>query len=178
MRPIITIEMCRQILEACSEGADYKQLAKVIGVSATTISHWHKRGSYQEDDKRFKSNPIYQLFAVAIESGQLIYNLKRYKKRLEINLNHNNQGYRDEVERSIELICDDRVMDRMEQLDFYHNAIKPSLDHMSMTGQIQEKVDSQILAMHSYFESLIVQIIKFEPTWKNAKRGRPKTNVG
>ena len=174
MKPTFTIEMCRQTLEACSEGADYQTIAKMLGVANPTVSLWYKRGMYKEEDRRFKSHPLYQLFAVAIEVGQLIYNLNRFKKRMEVNLNHNNAGYRFEVERSIELICDDRPMDRMEQLDFYYNAVRPSLDHMTMTGQLQEKVDQQIASMLLYFESLAKQIIQFEPTWENAKMGRPR----
>ena len=175
MKPIITIEMCRQILEACSEGADFKKLATIIGVSPTTISHWYKRGSFKEDDDVFKGHPYYQLFACSIEIGGLICNLQKFKDRIYVNCHHQTPTFMNDLARSMNDL--NRNVGSLKAMEYLHKEMSIPRDHMTQSSESQRQIDIQIKSLLSYYESLIVQVIKFAPTWKNVNMGRPRKNA-
>lgn len=175
MKPTFTIETCRQVLDACSQGADFKKLATVLGVSPTTISHWYKRGSFEEGDNFFKGHPYYQLFACSIEIGGLVYNLKKFKDRIYVNAQHQTPSFMNDLARSMNNL--NQNVGSLKAMEYLHREMLIPRDHMTKSSESQKQIDTQIESLLSYYESLIIQIVKFEPTWKNVNMGRPRKNI-
>lgn len=174
MKPTFTIETCRQVLEACSQGADFKKLATIIGVSPTTISHWYKRGSFKDDDV-FKGHPYYQLFACSIEIGGLVYNLQEFKNRIFVNCHHQTPSFMNDLARSMNDL--NRNVGSLKAMEYLHREMSIPRDHVTKSSESQRQIDTQIESLLSYYESLIIQVIKFEPTWRNVNMGRPRKNI-
>jgi predicted transcriptional regulator len=168
----LTVDMCSEILEIASNGGDYTEIANFLGLTRQAISQWYRNSVGEDGDETFKGNPIYQLFAVAIEVGRSIYALKQVKRRISINKDHSNKEWLQQTH----ALLKQPGMSKTEQVEWWTSEMSIITSHGIMSGTSQAKIDQAIEEMRAYYKSLEEQVIKFGPSWSNPIVGRPRKN--
>ncbi len=166
----LTVEMCNQILEIASNGGEYTDIANHLGLTRQAVSQWYRNSVGEKDAEDFKGDPVYQLFALAIEIGKSINALKLVKRRISINKNHSTKEWLQQTYTLLKL----PGMSKTEQVGWFESEMSIITNHGIMGGTSHAKIDQAIEEMQAYYRSLERQVLKFGASWKNPTVGRPR----
>lgn len=170
MAQTLTVELCNQIFEITSNGGEYKDIAELLGVTRQAVSQWYRNSVGEEGAETFKGEPVYQLFAVAIEIGKSITALKLVKRRISINKDHSNKEWLQKTH----ALLKHPDMSKTEQVEWWTSEMSTITTHGVISGTSNAKIDQAIEEMTTYYRSLEQQVIKFNPSWRNPIAGRPR----